>query len=217
MTEEKPGQPVLWLALPLLAAAGAGWWWWGGRGAEEALRALTALGPMSQLAFVALYVAMTVAGLPIGWLVVSAGALFGPARGLLLVTLAGLAGASLSFGIARRIGRPALLPWLQSRTGWAKLEPLMQSHGGPIVALTRLLPGIPFSLQNYAFGLSSVPFRTYLLWTALGIVPSGAVTVLGAAALRDTVLGRPALGLWLSAAGLGVGLALSLRLLRRTG
>ena len=172
-------------------------------------------GPAGQLAFVALYVGMTVAGLPIGWLVVSAGALYGPARGLLLVTVAGLMGASLSFGIARKAGRPAVSRWLQRRAGWERLEPLMRVHGGPIVALARLLPGVPFSLQNYAFGLSSIPFRTYLLWTLLGILPSGAVTVLGASAFRETLLGRPAIALWLAALGLAAGLALTARLVRR--
>jgi uncharacterized membrane protein YdjX (TVP38/TMEM64 family) len=214
MKAEQGRLPLGWLALalPLLVAA-AGWWLAGPASAERALAWLETAGPTGQLAFVALYVAMTVAGLPIGWLVVSAGALFGPALGLCLVTLAGLVGASLAFAIARRLGRPALLPWLRKRAGWVRLEPLLRAHGGPIVALARLLPGLPFSLQNYAFGLSSIPFRTYLVWTAVGILPSGAVTVLGAAALRDSLLGRPALGLWLGALGLGLGLALAARML----
>lgn len=201
------------LVVPLVGAAAGTWLFWGEE-LPDFLRGLARPDWQGQLGFVALYVAVTLAGMPVGWLVVSAGALFEPLLALGLVTASGLVGASLAFALARRLGRQAAQRWLLARRGWSRLEPLMKAQGGPVVALTRLLPGVPFSLQNYAFGLSSIAYPTYLLWTFLGIVPSGAVTIYGVAALRQSLSGRPDLAMGLVALGLALGLSLAVRLFR---
>jgi uncharacterized membrane protein YdjX (TVP38/TMEM64 family) len=52
-----------------------------------------------------------------------------------------------------------------------------------VVLLTRLSPVLPFNLLNYAFGLTAVPFRKYILASWIGMIPGTIMYVyLGSAA-----------------------------------
>jgi uncharacterized membrane protein YdjX (TVP38/TMEM64 family) len=50
-------------------------------------------------------------------------------------------------------------------------------HGPVVVGLSRLLPVIPFNMQNYAFGLTGVRFWTYMFWSWLCMLPGAVFTV----------------------------------------
>lgn len=127
------------------------------------------LGPLGPLAFIALYVVAVVAAVPASLLTVAAGALFGAVLGTLVVVVAATAGACIAFLLSRRFAREGAAAWLGGRPGAARVEGLAAEHGAASVALTRLVPVIPFSILNYAFGLTRVPFRTYAAWTAVCI------------------------------------------------
>ena len=43
--------------------------------------------------------------------------------------------------------------------------------GLALLILLRLIPAVPYNLINYAFGLTAMPFRTYLAASAIGIIP----------------------------------------------
>ena len=47
----------------------------------------------------------------------------------------------------------------------------MQRESWKIVLLSQLHPLFPTSLLNYFYGLTRIPFRTYMLWASLGRVP----------------------------------------------
>ena len=47
------------------------------------------------------------------------------------------------------------------------------------MALTRLVPLFPFNLLNYGFGVTAVPFRTYVFWSWLCMLPGTVVFVIG--------------------------------------
>src|SRR5260370_14601840 len=65
--------------------------------------------------------------------------------------------------------------WYRSR--WAStrrfcaLDPAVAAGGFKIVLLTRLSPLFPFTLLNYAFGLTKVRFRDYILASWIGMLP----------------------------------------------
>ena len=40
-----------------------------------------------------------------------------------------------------------------------------------MLMITRFVPLFPFSLQNYVYGLTNIPFRTYALVTIPTILP----------------------------------------------
>ena len=89
------------------------------------------------------------------------------------------------------------MPW---RAGWRatrsragssgnekfrQLDTLTERHGAIIVAITRLVPIFPFNLLNYGFGLTRVPFGTYLFWSWLCMLPGTVLYVVGADAFTQ--------------------------------
>ena len=59
------------------------------------------------------------------------------------------------------------------------------------MALARLVPIFPYSLLNYAFGLTRVGFWTYLFWTWLAMLPGHLFYVAGSDALARLAAGGP--------------------------
>lgn len=138
------------------------------------------LGATGYLVFVLLYIGATVASIPGSALTVIAGALFGSVLGLILVSIASTLGAGAAFLISRYFARDATARWLQNNNKFKKLDDLTERHGAIIVAITRLVPIFPFNLLNYGFGLTKVPFTTYLFWSWLCMLPGTALYVVGA-------------------------------------
>jgi len=144
---------------------------------------IQSLGSLGPVVFVGLYVAATVAALPGSALTVAAGALFGSVIGVVTVSVASTLGAGLCFLIARYLARDAVARWADSKERFRRLDSLTEEHGAVIVALTRLVPLFPFNLLNYGFGLTRVPFWTYLFWSWLCMLPGTILYVVGSDAL----------------------------------
>ncbi len=142
-------------------------------------------------AFIALYTIATVLMIPGSVLTLLGGALFGPVFG----TLYNLAGATLGATLAFVISRYLAGDWIARRTGGVSRRLLdgVASEGWRFVALTRLVPLIPFNLLNYLLGLTRIPLRQYVLTSAICMIPGAAAyTYLGhlgnAAVSGDTAI-----------------------------
>lgn len=144
---------------------------------------LRGLGPWGPLAYVLIYVGATVAAVPGSALTVAGGALFGSFWGVILAHSAATLGAGLAFLLGRYLARDAVERWLAGNVQFQRLRGLTAEHGAIIVALTRLVPIFPFSLLNYGFGLTRVPFLTYLFWSWLCMLPGAVLYVVGADAV----------------------------------
>ncbi|MBI2841393.1 MAG: TVP38/TMEM64 family protein [Acidobacteria bacterium] len=151
------------------------------------IRSLGAWGPA---AFVLLYAAAAVAAIPGSLLTVAAGALFGTLLGVLLVSIASTLGASLAFLTARYFARDAVTRWLSGNEKFRQIDQLTARRGAIIVGLTRLVPLLPFDLLNYAFGLTNIPFRTYVFWSWLCMLPGTVLYVAGTDALLSGIAQR---------------------------
>lgn len=149
-------------------------------GLREWIATLGAWGPV---VFVLLYTAAVVAALPGSLLTLAGGALFGVVNGVALVSIASTLGASIDFLIARYFARAAVSRWLSRSEKFQMLDKLAGDRGAIIVALTRLVPLFPFNLLNYGFGLTAVPFRTYVFWSWLCMLPGTVLYVAGSDAL----------------------------------
>jgi uncharacterized membrane protein YdjX (TVP38/TMEM64 family) len=149
------------------------------------IQSLGALGPA---VFMGLYVLGVVAGIPGSALTVAAGGLFGSLLGVILVSLASTIGASLSFLIARYFARDAVAGWLSKREKFNKLDGMTEEHGAMIVATTRLIPIFPFNLLNYGFGLTKIPFWTYVFWSWLCMLPGTVLYVVGVDAVIQLII-----------------------------
>ncbi len=145
------------------------------------------LGAWGPVAFLALYVVAVVAAIPGSAITVAAGALFGSVLGTILVSIGSTVGAGLSFLIGRYFARGAVEGWLGANERFRKLDRMTERHGAVMVALARLVPLFPFNLVNYGFGLTRVPFWTYLFWSWLCMLPGTVVYVVGADALTRAI------------------------------
>lgn len=124
------------------------------------------------LVYVLVYVVATVCFIPATPLTLAAGAIFGLTSGSLLVSAGSTLGATAAFFIGRGLARE----WVGSRiAAWPRfraLDAAVGQRGFLIVLLTRLSPAFPFFLLNYAYGLSAVRPRDYILASWLGMMPA---------------------------------------------
>ena len=198
------------VALGLIAAGIGAAWHWQGLFDPLAVTTMLAGDPMAPLIFIALHVAASLFFVPRTVLAVGAGIVFGAWWGPVWATLGSLAGAVIGFLIARYV-----YSGFVGRADPVRLRALLaraDSGGWRMVATVRLLPLIPHSLTNYAFGLTRVKLHAYAAGSMLGQLPlTIAYADLGAAG------GRALLGgsgwqngmLWPTLIGLGT-LAISL-------
>lgn len=141
------------------------------------------LGAFGPVAFCGLYIVAAVAMVPGIALTVGAGALFGSVWGSVYVSIGSTIGAALSFLIARYVARDSVSSWLSGNARFGYLDDMTKRHGAMIVAITRLVPIFPYNLLNYGYGLTKVPFATYVFWSWLCMIPATVLYVVGADAL----------------------------------
>lgn len=144
---------------------------------------IQSLGPWGPAVFVLIYVGAALAAIPGSALTIVAGALFGSLRGVVVVSIGATLGASAPFLIARYFARESVAGWLSKSERFRSLDRLTEEQGAIIVALTRLVPLFPYSLLNYAFGLTRVRFWTYVFWSWLCMLPATVLYVAGADAI----------------------------------
>ena len=152
---------------------------------------LHTLGPWAPAAFVVLWAVWALAFLPGSVLGIAGGALFGPVWGAVWNLLGATLAASLAFLAARYIASD----WI-ARTLGGRLKVLLEgieAEGWRFVALVRLVPMFPFSLTNYALGLTRIRFSTYGITSFVCMIPAViALTYLGFAG-REMLAGGEAL------------------------
>ena len=134
------------------------------------------LGPIGFVAFAVAYVIAVVLILPTWILTVSAGVAFG-LWGIPLVVVSATLGAALAFLIARSALRERVRTWAQEKPLLQALDKATSVEGWKVVGLLRLSPAVPFTLQNYAFGATDIPFWHFVIPTFFGIMPGTALYV----------------------------------------
>lgn len=101
---------------------------------------------------------------------VSAGVLFGPVVGSLLALTGMAVSVTLSLVLLRWIGGPAVRRAERSPR-FRALQVALEDRGWVAVLGLRMIPVIPFSLLNYACGLSRIPLLPCVLATIAGSAP----------------------------------------------
>ncbi|MDA3932783.1 MAG: TVP38/TMEM64 family protein [Gammaproteobacteria bacterium] len=125
----------------------------------------------SWLAYIALYIVVSVLLVPASLLTLAAGALFGLLQGVIVVSLASVAAAVVAFLIGRGFAREHALKLVQKMPKFLALDRAIAEKGFLVVLLTRLSPVFPFGLQNYAYSVTAVKLRDYTLASWIGMIP----------------------------------------------
>lgn len=138
---------------------------------HAALEWILGLGWRGYVIFVALYVAACVFFVPGSILTLGAGAIFGPVIGSILVSIASTLGATAAFLAGRYLARDWVARRIARHETFKAIDRAVADEGWKIVGLTRLSPVFPFNLLNYAFGLTQVSLRDYILASWIGMMP----------------------------------------------
>jgi len=136
----------------------------------EALAWIDSLGLIAPIAFIVLYVIVTVAFIPASVVTLGAGVVFGVVKGSLLVFIGAMLGATAAFLVGRYIARDWVSRKVASNAKFQAIDEAIAREGRKIIFLIRLSPAFPFNLLNYALGLTKVSLKDYVLGTT-GIIP----------------------------------------------
>jgi len=142
-------------------------------------------GAWAPAVFIAGYVVAKLCFFPALPLTLLGGIAFGPLWGTLYVSIAATLGASLAFLIARYALRGLVAGWIARSPRLLRLDQAVATYGWRILMVTRLVPLFPFTLQNFAYGLTRIHFGVYVAVSWVCMLPGTAAYTLAASALTD--------------------------------
>jgi uncharacterized membrane protein YdjX (TVP38/TMEM64 family) len=131
---------------------------------------VNSLGVWGPVVFILGYAAAVVAFVPGSVLTLAAGAIFGITKGVVYVFVAAVLGSAAAFLVARYLARSAIEHRIAGNARFAAIDRAVGAEGRKIVFLLRLSPVFPFTLLNYALGLTRVRFVDYLV-ASIGMLP----------------------------------------------
>lgn len=150
---------------------------------------IDSLGAIAPMAFIGLYVVVTIALLPASVVTLGAGVVFGVIKGSLLVFIGAMLGATAAFLVGRYLARDWVAQPIAHRPKFQAIDKAIGQEGRKVIFLLRLSPLFPFNLLNYGLGLTQVSLTDYALGT-LGILPGTVMYVyLGSLAGSLALLG----------------------------
>ena len=117
-------------------------------------------------------------------IVIAAVLLYGPLLGIVYTWVGSMAGALLSYGLARFFGRSLVVRFVKP-TILEKLQSWLDQKGTVGLLILRLIPFISFNAINYGAGFLAIAFWPFLWTTAIGILPATVLLGLFAANLTN--------------------------------
>ena len=138
---------------------------------RDALVWIEGLGLWGPVWFVVIYAVATVLLVPGSIMTLGAGAIFGVVKGSVIASVAATAGAAAAFLTGRYLARGWVEKRIEGHAAFSALNRAVADEGWKIVGLTRLSPIFPFTLLNYAFGVTHVRFWQYVLASWIGMIP----------------------------------------------
>ena len=119
------------------------------------------LGAWAPVVFVLIWILSCTLLLP-GLPITIAGALvFGAVWGSVYTAIGANIGACAAFLVGRYAARSMVEGWIEKNKSLKKIDEGVRQQGWRMLMITRFVPLFPFSLQNYVYGLTNIPFRTY--------------------------------------------------------
>lgn len=138
---------------------------------EEAMDWIEGQGVIGYLVFVLLYIVSAVFFVPGSVLTIGAGVVWGLWKGFILVSVGSTLGATAAFLVGRYLARDWVAKKIEGNPKFEAIDNAVAREGWKIVGLTRLSPVFPFTLLNYAYGLTKVSLPHYFFATWAGMAP----------------------------------------------
>ncbi len=137
---------------------------------RSALEWVNGLGTLGAIAFIVIYIIATVAFVPGSILTLGAGVVFGIGLGSLYVLVGATLGATAAFLVGRYLARGWVSQKIAGKIKFRAIDEAVGREGFKIVLLTRLSPIFPFNLLNYAYGVTGIALKDYIL-ASIGMIP----------------------------------------------
>jgi uncharacterized membrane protein YdjX (TVP38/TMEM64 family) len=118
-----------------------------------------------------LFAACNILLLPGGILAVGGGFFFGLWWGFFIVLVGNFVATAISFALSRWIARRWFRKKLSRNPTLRALGPAVERESWKIILLSQLHPLFPTSLLNYFYGITRIPFGSYMLWATIGRAP----------------------------------------------
>lgn len=167
-------------------------------------------GRLGYLIFIGVYILLTILAGPAWLLTIAAGLVYGLLGGTVLVSIGSIMGATAAFLIGRYLARDTIARKVERNAKFKSIDEAVGDRGFFIVLLTRLSPIFPFTLLNYAYGLTKVNLSKYFFASWIGMLPGTVMYVyigsLGNAVTEGATTGK----LILKIAGFGATVAVTI-------
>lgn len=150
---------------------------------ERVRQFVLSFGALAPLIYLLVY-SQPIVPFPASILTIAGGLAFGPVWGTVAAVTGATTRACGQFGVARLLGYDTVAKLLRGRRA-AALNDKIRANSFQTVLWIRLIPNVPFDMQNYGLGFSKVRFGPYALATFLGILPSCFVFVYLGYSLTD--------------------------------
>src|SRR5438552_2295309 len=134
-------------------------------------RRVMSLGAWAAVCYPLLFAACNILLLPGGILAVGGGFFFGLWWGFLIVFAGNLVATAISFALSRWIARRWFQQKLSRNPILRALGPAVERESWKIILLSQLHPLFPTSLLNYFYGITRIPFGSYMFWASIGRAP----------------------------------------------
>jgi uncharacterized membrane protein YdjX (TVP38/TMEM64 family) len=126
---------------------------------------IQSMGAFAPLCFIAVFVTLTPFFVSADALCFAAGLLFPIGAGMLCIIIATYLASAFMFFLGRYLLRDKIRTYLAAHKRFAELNQVIKNHELKLMFLLRLMP-LPFAMLSYAFSVTQVRLRPYLVATS---------------------------------------------------
>ena len=141
---------------------------------QQLQQALQQTGGWAPVLYIGLFVLLPAFFFPVAVLALAGGLLFGLWWGSVYTFIGAVVNCAMMFLLARYVGRSQVQRLVEQKLSpqWQRrLQMADGKEGFLLLIILRLIPAVPYNLINYTFGLTGISFSSYLLASAIGIIP----------------------------------------------
>jgi len=146
-------------------------------------------GTLAPVVFILIYALRAVIlVIPVGVMSLAGGLAFGKWWGTVFILIGAVIGSSLSFLIARFLGRKFIESFAWLHKGRIKsFDEGSEKHGFRLILFVRLIPLFQYDAVNFGAGLSKMRFRHFFLGSLIGMIPGGFINALMGSSLENVI------------------------------
>lgn len=141
---------------------------------QQLQQALQQTGGWAPALYIGLFILLPTFFFPVAVLALAGGLLFGLWWGSVYTFIGAVLNCAMMFLLARYVGRSQVQRLVEQKLSpqWQRrLQMADGKEGFLLLIILRLIPAVPYNLINYTFGLTGISFSSYLLASAIGIIP----------------------------------------------